>query len=235
MKLSKTLLTVLILVCVANAKAQTADDIIAKHVQAMGGKEAWEKINSIKEEGILNLNGTEIGFTITALHNKGSRQNISVAGLQGYTIYTPSSGWNFFPWQGHMKAEALTPEDVNENQDNLDVQGPLVDYKEKGHNAEYLGTDDFEGTDCYKIKLTEKSGKVITFYIDPSNYFIIHTVTLTKANGQEVETKTDYSNYQKLPEGIWVAMNISNGGSPLKIKKVEVNTSVDENTFKPTN
>jgi len=235
MKLSKTLLTVLILVCVANAKAQTADDIIAKHVQAMGGKEAWEKINSIKEEGILNLSGTEISFNLIALHNKGSRQNISVAGLQGYTIYTPSLGWNFFPWQGHMKAEALTAEDVNENQDNLDVQGPLVNYKEKGHSAEYLGTDDFEGTDCYKIKLTEKSGKVITFYIDPSNYFIIHTVTLTKANGQEVETKTDYSNYQKIPEGVWVAMNISNGGNPLKIKKVEVNTSVDENTFKPTN
>jgi hypothetical protein len=58
---------------------------------------------------------------------------------------------------------------------------------------------------------------------------------LTKANGQEVETKTDYSNYQKLPEGVWVAMNISNGGNPLKIKKVEVNTSIDENTFKPTN
>ncbi|MGN6164366.1 MAG: hypothetical protein ACTHOF_07490 [Flavisolibacter sp.] len=235
MKLYKTLVAVLILVCVANAKAQTADDIIAKHVQAMGGKEAWGKINSIQEQGILNVNGTEISFTIIALHNKGSRQNISVAGLQGYTIYTPSSGWNFFPWQGHMKAEALTAEDVNENQDNLDVQGPLVDYKEKGHSAEYLGTDDFEGTDCYKIKLTEKSGKVITFYIDPSNYFIIHTVTLTKANGQEVETKTDYSNYQKLPEGVWVAMNISNGGNPLKIKKVEVNTSIDENTFKPTN
>ncbi|MGZ3848411.1 MAG: hypothetical protein ACXVBR_17910 [Flavisolibacter sp.] len=109
----------------------------------------------------------------------------------------------------------------------------MLDYREKGHQAEYLGKDDFEGTECFKLKLTEKSGKVITYYIDPSNYLIIHTITLTRANGQEVESKTDLSNYQKLPEGIWVAMNISNGGNPLKIKKVTVNPAVDENLFKP--
>ena len=93
--------------------------------------------------------------------------------------------------------------------------------------------DDFEGTDCYKIKLTEKSGKIVTFYIDPSNYFIIHSVTITKANGQENESKTDYSNYQKLPEGIWMPMNIG-GGNNVKIKKVEINVPVDDSVFKPS-
>jgi hypothetical protein len=93
--------------------------------------------------------------------------------------------------------------------------------------------DDFEGTDCYKIKLTEKSGKIITYYIDPSNYFVIHSVTIKKANGQESESKTDYSNYQKLPEGIWIPMNIG-GGNKIKIKKTEINVPVDESVFKPS-
>jgi hypothetical protein len=94
----------------------------------------------------------------------------------------------------------------------------LIDYKQKGHVAEYVGMDDFEGTECYKVKLTEKSGKIITYYIDPSNYFIIHSVTLTKANGQETESKTDFTNYQKLPEGIWLPMNII-GETPSKSRK----------------
>lgn len=233
MKWYKSLPVFLFLLSLTTARAQTADEIIAKNLEATGGKETWKKIHSLVEEGVLNLNGTEINFDFLILHDKGYRQNISFAGMQGYSIFTPTEGWNYYPWQGHLKAEAVTQEEIKENQDNLDVQGPLLDYREKGHQAEYLGKDDFEGTECFKLKLTEKSGKVITYYIDPSNYLIIHTITLTRANGQEVESKTDLSNYQKLPEGIWVAMNISNGGNPLKIKKVAVNPAVDENLFKP--
>ncbi len=233
MKLPKAILTSFILLCFAKAYTQTADEIIEKHVKAIGGKEAWKKVTTIRQEAIIDFNGTEVKVESITVHEKGSRQTISFAGLSGYTIYTASAGYNFYPWNGHIKPEAITPEKLKENEDNMDAQGPLIDYKEKGHTAEYVGMDDFEGTDCYKIKLTEKSGKIITFYIDPSNYFIIHSVTITKANGQENESKTDFSNYQKLPEGIWLPMNIG-GGNTVKIKKTEINVPVDESVFKPS-
>ena len=232
MKLPKAILTILVLLCFAKAYTQTADEVIEKHIKAIGGKEAWEKVSTIRQEAVLDANGTEINIELVTAHEKGSRQTISFAGMSGYTIFTPSAGYNFYPWQGHLKPEAITPEEVKENEDNMDAQGPLIDYKKKGHTAEYVGMDEFEGTDCYKIKLLEKSGKIITFYIDPSNYFIIHSVTITKANGQESESKIDYSNYQKLPEGIWLPMNISQGNT-VKIKKTEINVPVDESVFKP--
>jgi hypothetical protein len=233
MKLPKAILTFFILLCFAKAYSQTVDDIINKHIQAIGGKEAWKKVNTIRQQAVVDANGTEINLELISVYQKGSRQTISLAGMQGYTIYTPTSGYNFYPWQGHLKPEAITPEELKENEDNLDTQGPLIDYKEKGHTAEYVGMDEFEGTNCYKIKLTEKSGKIITYYIDPSNYFIIHSVTITKANGKESESKTDYSNYQKLPEGIWIPLNIG-GGNTLKIKKTEINVPIDETVFKPS-
>ncbi|HKB43371.1 MAG TPA: hypothetical protein VKC90_03245, partial [Chitinophagaceae bacterium] len=226
MKLPKAILTFFILLLFSKAYTQTADEIVDKYIKAIGGKDAWEKVNTIKQEAILDANGTEINVELITVHEKGSRQTISFAGMSGYTIFTPSAGFNYYPWQGHLKPEAITPEELKENEDNMDAQGPLIDYKEKGHTVEYVGMDDFEGTDCYKIKLTEKSGKIITFYIDPSNYFVIHSVTITKANGQESESKTDFSNYQKLPEGIWIPMNIG-GGNTVKIKKTEINVAVD--------
>src|SRR2546423_4792014 len=232
MKLKKIMLLTCIILCIVKAKAQTADEIIDNYIKAIGGKEAWVKINTIKQDAVLNINGTEIKISFVTEQNKGYRQNVSLAGMTGYTIFTDTAGWNYYPWQGHQKPEAVTPEDVKEAQDNLDVQGPLIDYKGKGHLIEYLGKDDFEGTECYKIKFTEKSGKIITYYIDPSNYFIIHSVTLSKANGQEVESTTDYSNYKMLPGGIWMAMNIGSPGNTLKVLKTEINTAVDENLFK---
>jgi hypothetical protein len=209
---------------------QTADDIIDKHIKAIGGLDAWKKVQTMKLAGVVDQNGTEINVDLVVDHNKGSKQIVSFAGLQGYTILTPTGGWNFYPWQGQLKPEAMTAEDVKESQDNLDAQTPLIDYKAKGHTVEYVGMDDYEGTDCYKVKLTEKSGKVVTYYIDPSNYFIIHSITRTKANGVENENKATYSNYQKLPEGIWLPMTMDG----LKFKAIEVNVPIDENTFKPT-
>lgn len=234
MKLSKALLTMFIFLCAANSYAQTADEIISNHIKAIGGLDAWKKVQTMKMDAIIDANGTEINVAMAAEQSKGSRQTISLAGLQGFTLRTPTAGWRFFPWQGQMKPEAITPEEVKESQDELDVQGPLVDYKAKGHTAEYAGTDDFEGTDCYKIKLTQQGGKVVTYYIDPSNYFIIHTVTITKANGAENESKADYSNYKKLPEGIWMAMNVGSPGNVIKIKKVQVNVPIDDSVFKPS-
>ena len=210
--------------------AQTPDEIIDKHVKAIGGLDAWRKVQTMKVSGVIDENGTEINIEYVTDNNKGSKQIVSFAGMQGYSIYTTTNGWNFYPWQGHMKAEAITPDEVKEQQDNLDAQTPLIDYKTKGHTAEYVGMDDFEGTECYKLKLTQKGGKVITFYIDPSNYFIIQSVSRTKANGVENEYKSSYSNYQKLPEGIWMAMKMNT----ITLKNIQVNVPVDESTFKPT-
>ena len=65
------------------AKAQTADEIIAKHIEAIGGAENWKKVNSIKMEGTMQVQGAEVAVTQTVLHGKGSRQDISVMGMNG--------------------------------------------------------------------------------------------------------------------------------------------------------
>ena len=55
-----------------------------------------------------------------------------------------------------------------------------------------------------------------------------------KANGQEIDITTNFSNYQKHPEGIFVAMSITLPFGELIVTKVEVNAPVDEAIFKPS-
>ena len=214
------------------ASAQTVDEIISKHLDAIGGVDAWRKVTSIRQEGNMMVQGAEVKVVRTVLHNKGSRQDISLAGMNGYSIMTPVAGWNFMPFQGQMQPEPLTEEDIKEGQPELDAQDELIDYKEKGSSVELVGKDDVEGTECFKLILTFKSGKAETLFIDPKSFYVIRQVAKQKANGQEMEVTTSFSNYQKLPEGIVVAMSMTLPFGELNMTKVEVNNPVDESIFK---
>jgi hypothetical protein len=238
MKQVKLFLVLLIsIISTSLLNAQTADEVITKHVEAIGGKENWKKINSMKMEGTLSVQGTEVAISSTVLHGKGARQDISVMGMTGYTIITPTEGWSFMPFQGQTAAEALTPEKLKESQDQIDAQNSLVDYKEKGHTVELLGKEDVDGTECLKLKLTHKSGKVETMFLDPKTFYIIKSKSKETANGQEFETETSFSNYKKLPEGIVYPMSITVPVGPgmnaeMTISKYEINGKVDEAIFK---
>ncbi len=70
----------------------------------------------------------------------------------------------------HMK-----PEEVSAQQYELDCAGAfpeLVNYAAKGHTAVLAGTEKVSKVPCYKIKLTLKTGQVVTYYIDQQTFLV---------------------------------------------------------------
>jgi hypothetical protein len=232
--MKRFLFSLLVTATAFSVNAQTAEEIVAKHIDAIGGAEAWKKVNSVKMEGTMQGQGAELAVTITVLNGKGARQDLSIMGMTGYQIVTPTEGWNYMPFQGQTTPEAMTAEDLAESQDDLDAQGNLIDYAAKGHTVELMGKDDVDGTECFKLKITKKGGKSETIFVDPKSYLILRRVKLRKANGQEIEVATNYSNYEKLPEGIIVpkSMTLPFGVGELIISKITINGDVDETAFK---
>lgn len=213
------------------AKAQTADEVINKHIEAIGGADAWRKITSVITEGSLQVQGTDVTVVTTSLLNKGLRQDINAMGMAGYVIITPTAGWRYFPFQGQTSSEPLTADEIKDSQAGLDPQGVLLDYKTKGHTVEYQGTEKINGADCHKLKVTLKSGGEQICYIDAKTNNLVRISR--KMNGQD--QFTDYSGFEKLPEGIVVAKTISLPVGDVTLSKVQLNPAVDENIFKPTN
>ncbi len=222
--------------CIAGSisvKAQTADEVIQKHVTAIGGVDNWKKINTIKMVASTNAQGTEIPINITILQGKGMKVDYTFSGMTGWSIITEKAGWSYSPFAGQTKAEAIPEESLKQSQDQLDAQGPLIDYKAKGNTVTYLGKDDVEGTDCFKIKLVYKNGKEETMYFDASNYYHIRSVSKIKADGKEMEVTQNFGDFQKLPEGIVYAMSQDGAGGQMKIKSVEINKPIPDDFFKP--
>lgn len=212
-------------------KAQNLDEIVSKHIEAVGGQANWAKLKTMRTESTLKAQGTDIKFTIVQVDKKCMRQDISVAGMVGYSIMNTTEGWNYAPWQGHTKPEALTADDVKNSQDELYIQDEFLTYKELNKKIEYFGKDDVDGTECHKIKMTNKDGKETTFYMDPSNYYVIKQTEKTKANGQEMENSTFFGDYKKLEEGIVFPMSITAGWGEMTITRLEINPKVDESIF----
>jgi hypothetical protein len=227
-------LSILAIFATAISYAQTADELINKHIEAIGGKENWKKVNSMRSEATLSTQGIDIPVVITQVHNVGMKQEFTVMGMSGYSIIGVDGGWNFNPMQGQQKPEPITQDELNIGKEQLDLQGEFLDYKEKGHNVELLGNEDVDGTSCYKLKLTRKSGREATYLLDPKSFYIIRAVSKLTANGQEIESIINLSNYQKLPAGIVVPFTMENTmlPAPINMKKIEVNVAVDQSIFK---
>lgn len=120
-------------------QAQTADEIVNKHVEAIGGAANWKKVNSLVITGAMSIQGMSIDVVRTVLHQKGARQNISIMGMDNYNIVTPEAGWSYMPIQQKTEVEPLAKEDLKLAQGQLDAQGEFVDYKAKGHTVELVG------------------------------------------------------------------------------------------------
>ena len=220
------------LLSVVATQAQTVDEVVNKHIDAIGGKDNWKKVTSTKMEGSLSVQGTDVSVTITKLHNKGMRQDIAVMGMTGYIIVTPTAGTTFMPFQGQTEPVKMSEEDLKQAQDQVDAQGALIDYKEKGHTVELAGKETVDGVECYKLNVVLKGGKKETLFIDAKTYYQVRLVASAKVNGQDVEQTISFSNFQKLPEGVVFPMTITQQFGEVTVTKMEINKVVDESIFK---
>jgi hypothetical protein len=78
------------------------------------------------------------------------------------------------------------------------LDGALINWKEKGHTVELVGSEDYEGTEVYKVKITRKSGTEETQYIDAENFVTIGGSTNAKMQGQEMTVKTTIGDYKEV-------------------------------------
>lgn len=221
------------LVLVQFAQAQTVDEVVDNYINAIGGKEKMLALKTIKMDGSLNVQGFDVGVVTTTSHGVGMRTDISVPGMgEGYQIMTPTKGWSYMPFQGQTSPEEVGEDMVKAGQNSLDLQSPLLNYKEKGHKVELLGKEKAEGKDCFKLKFTNKFGKESTVFIDATTYYRVKTVSKATVNGEEMDVETIYSDYRKNADGYVFAYAQTSPRGTITYSAIEVNKPVDENIFK---
>jgi len=231
-----SMLAVTLATGITSAQAQTADEIINKHIAAIGGTDAWNKINSMKKIGSMSIQGMEIGYNETIVKGKGMRTDITAMGQNNFVILTPTAGWMYMPVQGSTEVTPLPADQLKLAASKLDVKNGMLADRSDVAKAELAGKDTINKVACYKVKITDKAGNERTDYFDASTYYIIRSEMVVKAGDEEKELSQSFSNFQKLPEGIVMPMTTSApmGAGDIVVTSVEINKPVDEKIFVPT-
>ena len=222
----------LLFAAVFTLHAQTADEVIAKYITAIGGAEKWSKIQSMKIEGQIEVQGIVIPYTMQGVHMKGIRVDAEFQGNKIIDIITPTKGWAQNPFSGKATLDPITEEELKAKLDQLDLQDEFVDYKSKGSTVEFLGKDEEDGNEYLKIKMTSKNNNEKTFFFDTKTFLIYKEESITKVQGQEVKSSVKLLDYQTIDYGVKVSFKQDQGQMMMVSKKITVNPVIDETIFK---
>src|SRR5215218_1568088 len=183
----------------AAAWSQTADEIIDKHLQAIGGKDKLKAVQSERITGKMVMGqGMEAPFTMELSRPNKMRMEFTVQGMTGVQAFDGKTAWAVMPFMGKTDPEAMPAEETKKMEEQADIDGMLLDYKEHGRTVEYAGKEDLEGTPAYKLKVTQKSGDVAYVYIDAEQYLQLKQTAKTTLHGQEIESETIYGDFKKV-------------------------------------
>ena len=219
-----------------SATAQTVDEVIAKNIQAHGGLDKLKSVRSIRITAKVNQGSFRAEYRQENKRADKVREELIIQGLAQVQAYDGKTGWQISPFGGRKDPELMSQDDMKSLVVDADLDGPLVDYKEKGHKAELVGHDAVEGTDCFKVKLSMKNSDIRYYYLDADSYLELKLEIQTTIRGGLQESELYYGDYEQV-NGIYYPFAVEQApkGSASRLKtsveKVELNVPMEDAHF----
>ena len=234
----RSLAVVLALLVPTLAASQTLDEIVARHVTARGGQAALAAVRTVRMTGHAIAGSGRQAIVRREIARPGRiRTEFVFQGTTGVYAWDGSSGWRVSPLDGGFEPEALPADEAVVTAEQADIEGPLVDWKAKGHALKLVGTDTLPGGPAHHLELTLQSGSVRELWLDAGSGLVVRTASARKLRGHDVALETDFGDYRETA-GVRFARSIETGlrGRPRRLRivvdSVEANVPLDDARFR---
>ncbi len=218
----------------------TVEQIVERHVEARGGLEKLHALQSLRRTGHLVFPGAKIEMAVVELRARPGRVRVenTLTGMTSIDAFDGQVAWKVRPFFGRKDPERTSADEAKAMRLTADVEGPLVDWRAKGHRVTLLGTEELDGTPCYKLRVDLRWGDQLVSWIDPDSFMVLRELQRTTIRGAEQFTEVDYGDYERVA-GVEVPMLEESGprgsDSSEKTKVVyehaEANVPVDDASF----
>src|SRR5262245_847958 len=224
-----------VLAAATPAPTPTADELVAKNVAARGGREKLRSVEALRMSGRLSPGppAADAPIRLELKRPDRIRMEITFQGMTAVQAYDGKAGWQIAPFRGQSAPVRMSAEETAQALEQSDIDGPLVDYREKGHSLELVGRDKVGEVEAWRLKLTLKNGTVRDVYLDASSFLEILTVSKRTIRELAVEAESRLENYREVG-GILFPHLIRSGarGRPerqsLIVEKIEINPALED-------
>jgi hypothetical protein len=236
----KVSVLLLILFLSAQAKAQTADDVIKKYVQFIGGKKNWKKVKTITTSGEYDYGGIVFPFHTFSKRPDKYKFVVPFNGKYYAQAFDGTKGWKIDAFKNETKPTLLSGKAARAmaNESDVELESALINYPDKGHQVKLVGKDSVQHRLCFNIELTKKNGEIENYYFDSQSAELVKKSALAK-NVELGGTLLTifYSDYREV-EGLMIPFKTvcqSEGQMILTviISKAALNTPIDDEIFQP--
>lgn len=217
------------------------DALVAKHVAARGGAEKLRAIKTLRFSGRVRYGSgdapMEMDYAMVQSRSGRSRGETTFQGITSVEAYDGAEAWSVDPFDGRQDAFRQSADDTRQMAHEADIDGPLVDWRQKGHKVDYLGTEDIDGTPAHKLRVRYKDGDVEYDYLDPDAFLTIRIVREARIRGVERVTETDLGDYTQVA-GVWVPLSVESGargrpkGARFHFDRVDANVELPDDLFR---
>lgn len=228
------------------AAGLTADQIVEKYVAARGGREKLAAIQTLMVTGRLHV-GAEPGQAITVRLRRPNqlRQDFILQMRTGTRAYDGVTGWERLPSSPTGKSvvqpiDGLALDDIRAEAEN-GIDGPLVNYREKGHRLELAGIDYFGDIRCYALIVRLKTGQVVRPFIDAETFLQVGERRTRMINGRGMVGIEEHISDHRPVAGVLFPHLFESGPADdpremrLRIEKIVANPispAIDETIFR---
>ncbi len=236
MKFTKNHLFILILSLSISGlvNAQNVEEIISKHIEAHGGAEKWDAINTMEITAKFTAFSEENDWYAIKTKNGCYYSDLHIGQHKVKEAFNGEWGWTIDPWH-----EFTFPRRLNKFEDNVFLQKadfftPFYKYKEKGFEVEYLGEENVDGIDTYAIKLTRHDGKSETWYLNKTTYLEVKSTSDWVDFGMRTSAESFFDDFREVDGLIipfFVERMFGQRDRMLVIDKVVFNKAVDKKMF----
>lgn len=228
------LMTTVLALATAAPMAMELDQVIAKHIEARGGQQAWDTVQSMKMTGSYTAFSKVSDFT---LYRKRDNKYLLDSLHNGKTVivgYDDETLW----WDNHWVAPGARPvtgeSDLQALARDVDFASPLFNYAERAFQAELLGETEFDGLPAIGVKLTRPDESVETWYLDPESFLEFARESPGSDFGNAMPATTFFDDFRevggvKIP--YYVEMQWYTRNRVMQVDKVELNVEVEDTVF----
>jgi hypothetical protein len=233
----------LVAFCSVPAFAQTADEVIEKHLAAIGGRAALAKATSRVSTGKISVSTPvgELAGTIEVSNKAPNKSRtlvkLDLSALGGGEMtsdqrFDGTTGYQIDTFQGNRDITG----DQLEALKNGVFPTPLLDYKANGLTVALAEKEKVGDKDSHVLVVTPKTGRPMRMFFDAESFMLLKqvlTINVPQAGG-DLEQTVEFSDFRDV-DGYKVAFAVKSANQVQSITAtltdVKHNTPIDDSSF----